>query len=557
MSKKKIKKKQKKSSSTVIGKNFNVGNRAAEADRKFLLDCFVETDSYNEIIEPGNSRSVLLGRTGAGKSAIIEYVKATQQSVYEFDVSGMAFNYIANNNYVIALEREGVDLSLFYQILWKHVICLELIQQRWNIKREEDQSRILSLLQDWISRDPRKRPAIDYFMEWQGKFWITADQNIKEMVIKLENSLKASAGVKFPIVNAAGEFSDKAAAEMKVELTRLGRDLVSGLQVARLNEIIDLLSTYGFSSENEERPHFLVIDRLDEGWVDDLIRFKLIRALLQTVQTFQRIRGLKVIIAIRADVLFKAYNNVADPTIQREKIRDYVTEIKWTDQQFEELLDRRVERLFRGKRPNSKFYDIFPNSIGNENTLQFILQRSLLRPRDVIEYVNDCLALAEGSEKVTASDVRRAEHQYSTSRKSAILDEWQILYPSLWVYLDFLSGRSGALSMGDVATQEHMGWLAELILDATIPKDDPILSLAKSARESNSQAAYLALARELVGTLYRIGGVRVKLSAAEPWVSCAEGVADISPAALTINARFAIHPMLSAALGAGSHGMGS
>ncbi|MEQ1907155.1 MAG: hypothetical protein ABL888_23420, partial [Pirellulaceae bacterium] len=434
-----------------------------------------------------------------------------------------------------------------------HVICLEIIQRRWNVAREEDQSRILRTIQDWLQDDPRKKPAIDYFMEWQDKFWITADQNVKEIVVKFENNLKADAGIKFPIVHAGAEVSEKLASEVKYELIRLGRNIISNLQVARLNEVIDLLSLHGFSrAHDEEAPHYVVIDGLDQNWVDDSIRFKLIRALLQTVQTFHRIRGLKIIIAIRSDILFKAYNNAADPTIQREKIRDYVSEIKWNKAQFEELLDRRIAHLYRGK--VGKLYDVFPKEVGELTTLDFILERSLLRPRDVIDYVNDCFALAEGYEKVTASDVRKAEHPYSTSRRTAILDEWQILYPSLWIYLDFLSGKAGSIRMEELATKEQMGWLAELILEGQIPKDDPIVMLAKNAKDGGSQAAYLALARALVGTLYRVGAVRVKLSATEPWVSCANGAADISPSALTFSTRFTIHPMLAAALGAVPHG---
>ena len=113
-----------------------------------MVECFVETDAYNEVVELENPRTVLLGRTGAGKSAIIEYIKAKQEHVYDFDVGEMAFNYIANNSYIIALEQQGVDLGVFYQILWKHVLCLELIQRRWKVVREEDQSRFLALVQD-------------------------------------------------------------------------------------------------------------------------------------------------------------------------------------------------------------------------------------------------------------------------------------------------------------------------------------------------------------------------------------------------------------------------
>jgi D-tyrosyl-tRNA(Tyr) deacylase len=39
---------------------------------------------------------------------------------------------------------------------------------------------------------------------------------------------------------------------------------------------------------------YITIDRLDENWVDERIRYKLLRALLEAVRSFKQVRSVKV-----------------------------------------------------------------------------------------------------------------------------------------------------------------------------------------------------------------------------------------------------------------------
>jgi hypothetical protein len=47
----------------------------------------------------------------------------------------------------------------------------------------------------------------------------------------------------------------------------------------------------------------ILIDKLDEHWVDVSIRFKLIRSLIESLKSFRRITNLKILVALRSDVL--------------------------------------------------------------------------------------------------------------------------------------------------------------------------------------------------------------------------------------------------------------
>lgn len=544
--------KRRKADTALIRKNFSVGSRSAETDAAFLADCFVENDAFSEITNPDNSKSILLGRTGTGKTAIVETIKRTRKNCYEFDVAAMAFQYIANNTTIRALEHQGVDLMVFYQLLWKHAICLELIQKRWRVQSAGDQGDFLFQIRQWIKGDPRKEKALRYFEEWQDKFWISADENIKEITTKLEEKISQKLGVSMGGISAGGELVEGSIGEIKLEIEKIGRTIVNDLQVARLNELIDLLGAYGFNRSGDEL-QFLLIDGLDEHWADDAIRFKLIRALLETIKTFKRISGLRLVVAIRSDVFSRAFSERHGASMQREKIYDYITEIKWSKEQLRELIDLRIGRLFRNqyRRQGVDFRTLFGASWDGDDTFDILRSYTLERPRDVIDFVNACLKVAEGEPHVTATHLRKAEHPYSVSRKDALVDEWSSVFPGLERSLEFLSGRNGTFAIEDISDKDNMQWFAYTLVEDTTAERDPLLPWAKAAQTDGGVGACMELAKQLIACLYRIGAVKVKLAPEEPWRSCAEGEAELPVARFSPRSRVAVHEMLKAALGAG------
>ena len=222
------------------------------------------------MVKIGNSRSILLGRTGAGKTAILEFIRKTKKNCYSLDVAGMAFNYIANNTTVKALEQSGVELNLFYQMLWKYAICLQLIQNRWRVDTEQrDQGFFMATVDEWFRRDPRKKLAMDYFRKWQNSFWVTADENIREITSTFETEVKGKIRQKLSPLSAEAFAADKQNAEIKSQIQSVGREIVYSIRIARLNELIDLLATHGFPEDAGE-PTYVLIDgsgRESFGWM--------------------------------------------------------------------------------------------------------------------------------------------------------------------------------------------------------------------------------------------------------------------------------------------------
>ena len=52
-------------------KHATIGSASAEDDRAFLSDCFIDTGDLKTISDCDNAKRIILGRTGCGKSALL------------------------------------------------------------------------------------------------------------------------------------------------------------------------------------------------------------------------------------------------------------------------------------------------------------------------------------------------------------------------------------------------------------------------------------------------------------------------------------------------------
>ena len=130
--------KKRKRSQIIFRPNLSIGAISAEDDELYLRECFIETGYADTLVDIKNSRSLILGRTGAGKSAILKHIMSTKDNVRQIDPEAFSLRHIVNSNIISYLEEIGVKLDLFYQLLWKHVLCIEIIKLRYNIKIKMD-----------------------------------------------------------------------------------------------------------------------------------------------------------------------------------------------------------------------------------------------------------------------------------------------------------------------------------------------------------------------------------------------------------------------------------
>ena len=524
-----------------------IGSGSAESDDEFLFDCFVTYPALDQCLRMQSPGRILAGRTGAGKTAILRYIQNEAEHSVELDPSEMSMSYVSNSDALRFLSVIGADLDLLFQVLWKHVLCIEFIRMRWRVENETKSRSVFSRLVERFARDERKRRSIQYLKDWEGKFWITIDQNIKEITEVVENRLKAEFGSEIERFKANGEYETSLSSERKSELVARSRSIINADQLSELHGIIDILGEN--SADDPMQKFYILIDRLDESWVDSSIRFKLIRALIASLKTFSRIRNLKVLISLRADILERVVQETHDTTFQREKFEDYFVKLKWSKNDLRQLVEKRINFMFTRQYTGAKigFDDLFTSKIGGKEPFDYILERTLMRPRDIIAFVNECIAASDGQYEISATHLRRAEAEFARKRRDALEQEWRSAFPTLGRALSFAAGkRRSSAPIRELCEDGALDDLALNICSSEKVDFDPVYDAAQEYCNAPS-ASPTQLLKVVIPVLYRSGAVGVKLYTGDRFLYSHIDDPLISADLIDLDTRIRIHPMLHGA----------
>src|SRR3989442_900224 len=120
-----------------FNRNANIGEAGAEDDDEFLFQSFFETGDYRELRSTASPKRIVVGRTGSGKTALLRNLSHNEDHVIEIDPENLSLNFIANNDVLRFFEGIGVKLDLFYALLWKHMLAVELIRSKYQLTTEE------------------------------------------------------------------------------------------------------------------------------------------------------------------------------------------------------------------------------------------------------------------------------------------------------------------------------------------------------------------------------------------------------------------------------------
>lgn len=539
----------------VFRRNSSVGAMDAESDEKYLEDCFFDTGDYSVLSDTEDPKRIVLGRVGAGKSALLAKLKNSSEHALEIRAETLSLNYIANSDIIQFFEAAGVKLDLFYQLLWRHIFVIELLKMKYRISKD-DPWGFLSHFKDLFQRDKSKERALEYLRQWNDNFWQDTETHVKEFAVKLEKKLSGSIEGKVPNVALNVSGAQNLSNEVKGEVVHKAQSVVNENQIRELGEIIDFLADEIFV--DRQNRFYLIIDRLDEAWVDDKIRYKLIRALFETIKTFQRVRPVKIVIAIREDLLRKVFDETREAGFQEEKYESLLLRLRWKKSQLAELLDLRINKLVREQytKKSVSFNDVFKTEVRGESAIDYVLGRTLLRPRDVIAFVNSCLELSEGKEFITPAIVQDAERLYSLGRLRSIGDEWSGHYPKLQIYAEILRGRSSHFKFGEITEEQVEKCMENYWSD--LSEDDPLGAFLH--KYLNNKCSINAILIHLFRILYTASIVGIKVEAADKASWSYLDDRGVSEGQIKSSSTINVHPMLWRALdivpparGAGRH----
>lgn len=181
-----------------ISKNQNVGSPDAETDEN-LLDVFVRIPNVDHLIDTKNQESILIGRTGSGKSAILKYLKEKCENIHVIEPEAMSLRFLSNSTILKYFKSLDVNLTLFYKVLWKHVFVVELLKLHFNEDLNEKEGtkfkRIIKSIWDKMTKsNPRKERALKYLENWSDDFWKETEYRIRSIEQSLITNFAGKVG---------------------------------------------------------------------------------------------------------------------------------------------------------------------------------------------------------------------------------------------------------------------------------------------------------------------------------------------------------------------------
>ncbi len=530
----------------IIRQNLKIGELDAESDTLLLESCFVDNGYLNKLLDPFDNSSIVRGRTGAGKSALLHMVMNRAYKCRQLDPNDISIRFLEQSDIIAFFEALNVNLDMFYKVLWRHILIMELLKLRHDIKSESDTNNFFSAILSRLKKDEIKRKALEYFREWGDKFWIDTDAHLREITLKLERDTKASIGVDYSGIALNAEYAKKLTEEQVHDVKKRATEVVSSLQIQKLNDILALLAEYSF--DDPQKKYVIIIDQLDENWAENETRYKFIRALIEEIKVFRKIKNIKIIVALRLDLLRSVFNLTRSSGFQEEKYESYILDIKWTPAQLTELIQKRVSEVYRKQytRDNVKIQDIFPKPKGGPTGLtpvEYIMERTLLRPRDILQYVNECFSVALNRERISWDSIQKAESVYSLKRLRSLKEEWGDIYPSFEETVELLRNLPDKFTRTIIPRANIDSVISELSIQET---QDPCAVIANKMLNGDSRESDVI--NELLLCLYNLGIVGFKVSSLTPYKWSSRDSTPATKNEIKRASGMKIHKMLHSAL---------
>ena len=401
----------------------DLGDVAAENEIGGLREYFVPTGRFDRI-RKGHAQLVI-GRKGAGKSAMFYAVRGAVsqgREVIVLDMRPEGHQFTRLREAVLqelATGQQEYVLAAF----WTYLLSAEVAHKLINSPRERRDAE----------RDPRRYDAYKRLEDAYLAHNLASSDDLSQRFLRQIDRLSE----RFKAVGKIGDRTDLA-------------ELVYGGDLHTLN---DAVAEY-VSSEKDEL--WLLIDNLDKSWAtrgstpeDILILRGLLDASAQLQrQLEQRDVVFRSVVFLRTDV----YERLQELTPDRGK--ESIIRLDWDDPHvFREIVRQRIlaSTTLTGTF-DELWAQIAPTLIGVENSFEYVLDRTLGRPRDLLQFINAAIQVAvdRSHERVDVEDIRHAEHSYSEDMLLALVYEIEDTHPEIAQAIYEFQGAPKTMSVQDV-----------------------------------------------------------------------------------------------------------
>lgn len=522
-----------------IKKSQLIGSPDAETD-ELLIDAFISINNLDEILDTRNQKSILLGRTGSGKSAILKYLAKNCENVKNIDPESMSLRFLSNSTILRYFESIGVNLNLFYKVLWKHVFIVELLKMHFDETSSFKKHTFFDRLKSSIGRgkktNTRKEKAIAYMETWSNDFWQQTEILIKTFEKSIQEKFMASLNIDADVIKF-GFADEKFRNENFVfEAKQKAESIISNSQVLELLDIVEIMKEDLFV--DHQRKYYILIDDLDTEWIEDSLRLELIGAMVDVIKEFRQLPGIKIVISLRENLNEIVFSKHQHKGSQREKLKPLYSSLEWSSTELAELVDKRLKLLSENQFDIKQAFNQIRR--GNKKALDYVLERTFYRPRDIISFMNHIIENANDRASFSSDIISKAEPSYSIERFQALEDEWYENYGKISEVCGFLRGIDNGFKLKTVSETVF----AELYVEDNGNKYFKGELLAALNDWKKNTINFIGFQKKLMYILYRIGILGVKKGPGYPTAFYFTKEVIIEKTDISNNCKFYVHPAL-------------
>lgn len=386
------------------------GHIAAEEEAEELREYFLETSEYAELVR-NDRKFIVVGRKGSGKSAI--YVNLRDSFSKQKNASVIALQL---DNYPWAIHKKIYDetgaAQRSYVASWTYLILIELTKQL--LEYEKPVRYKFWDRSFWIHRiNANRRKLSRYMRDKYGKLAPSVGELYAERLRSLSN-------VQIGTVSADSEIRERD--------FQLLRDSILEERKVLQELVLNVLPKHN--------THFVLFDQLDRAWDNETDTKQMLIGLLLASRDLLRSadqlgKKLRIVIFLRDDI----YEQLRFE--DKNKLSPDIVKLIWNDSALKALLEQRMR-----KTANLSWDDVFASTVVRNRQLPFgfMLKRTLLRPRDIINFC--VLSLAHAKEqnhnKIEKDDISFAETSHSEFMRNEYRDEAQATHPYFDTLLEII-----------------------------------------------------------------------------------------------------------------------
>ena len=386
-----------------------------------LKQGFLRTRAYEEAL--AGTKTLIIGRKGSGKSAICLMLRNTL-SIQERCALVTPDEISADE--IRRFHLPGIPPEQSKQLIWRYLFVVQIA--KFILARSKKTP---------ISTDDLvvKLEAIKKFLIDNGE---VEDVGFVDRFWKIIERLKGAIAIE--------AFSVKLKIDTELKAPSPGTRAHSNLDVveAHLGAAAKLLN---YGNEIDSRFHLLV-DQIEKVWSNDRESDSMVVGLLLASKAIQKsFEFVDCTVFLRTDI----YEQLQFQ--DRDKLRGDEFHIDWDENSLLELiLARASASLGTTPKPKEFWSGMFPQTVDAQPCARFLIGRTLMRPRDIIQLCNACRDTARNNRhnNIEESDIRNALAIYSAWKLNDLQNEWSVNYPFLPDAFLLLSNSSYMISRASV-----------------------------------------------------------------------------------------------------------